>query len=50
VNAATGKVISQFPDEAYLRQRAYADRAAQTELIEQSAAKVAEISNVEKVA
>jgi uncharacterized FlaG/YvyC family protein len=50
VSAETGKVVSQFPDEAYLRQRAYADRIEKAEFIEQSAAKTAEITHVEKVA
>jgi uncharacterized FlaG/YvyC family protein len=50
VSVETGKVVSQFPDEAYLRQRAYADRIEKAELFDQNAVKSDDVKHVEKVA
>jgi uncharacterized FlaG/YvyC family protein len=50
VSAETGKVVSQFPDEAYLRQRAYADHVEKAKALAESQAKISDAKNVEKVA
>jgi uncharacterized FlaG/YvyC family protein len=40
VNAATGRVVSQFPDEAVLRQRAYAAQQESAELAQRLATRI----------
>jgi uncharacterized FlaG/YvyC family protein len=46
----TGKVVSQFPDEAYLRQRAYEDRTEKVEQAAKSAENLSSATRIEKVA
>jgi uncharacterized FlaG/YvyC family protein len=40
VNAATGRVVSQFPDEAVLRQRAYTAQQENAELAQRLSARI----------
>jgi uncharacterized FlaG/YvyC family protein len=50
VSAETGKVVSQFPDEAYLRQRAYAENAEKVQALVESQEKLSGAKPLEKVA